>query len=1462
MSLDAFLASVGSPLASGGDRDGPTKTLPADAVLKLLDARIEAAQPEPEAPQATREVSPDVIAALQDHARALGQYTRASLAVMLTERLAPAIKAVNEAYDATRNADIATAAKAAAAAGPALQSVGIVADFMAGDIQVYSDLSGGAAFGALVERCDAFGDALRQRIQQVWEDALVVTTREDTVTLTAGNPEDLAYVWRTSVDRDAHIKTLAERVLAIPDGTVVTDGTELVLARSDEPSLPAVLAWMRTNVFLMASGSPPASGVSPDMQVAFSRYFVGKYVAHEKQRIKKVLVPAGCSVAELEETAEVARDEARSIHTVLVRNGYVRAAAKSAPSVSVAGWSAAEPRSDLDEWAEHLGLSLGKDVTGENLERVRAVIMRRDEAAWDTVYMNGIEVPGEEPEIVPAAEIPAPVSADPLPELEQPQETPALQEQPREPAPKTVRTKHKLGGVKVGAELSAQVSASAPEPMQEDAWGIDDWGWGGTQEQARDVGESESAVGTGVPQHTLQEPLQGPREYQADLHPQPELLPREHTTEPQAEDAWDFSDDAWDLKDDAWDAADDKVDELDRAHELGAAIADPTFSAQDPQAPDVATILPTTEHAGAHAEPSQTGTAPAETAEHAPDAQEDAWGLEDTDGFDVSLDTPLADSLQAPDTVGDGGVSDAAFEESAPDDAWAEEPQAADWDDQPEESDAWPEAEPAKDEHEDRDWNDELQADDWNDEPEEIDEWPTETFHAPDASTAPDVAAETEHQIQGDAIGEAHIGSHTTENAQDPTAHDERELDAWDQAYQYPAQETDVQPAIDPWDGETNVNEPDPWDPQHWDEQLQGEDPERTKEQAPDEACEKLEHDDRYAQPLHDVDTWDTAVPADASEQPEQAPGRSEHAHEHVDETWDQDEHDTWAVDAEGAREQQMEQPDALEQPEEHGAWEQQLEQDDPWEQMEQPDAWDQTEHEAWEQEQPNTVDPQPGQSETWAQMEQPDAWEQPEQTDAWDQFEHDVWHHESELDSGLWTGGQEQDTKALDGLHKQNTVTNNHTATDDLATWDAEAAYPNEHDKYDMKAARDAPLDAVAEVQDRVVTEATDPVDPWDNWDDPELTEPTQPASEQPSIAPEHTQAAAPIPSTAAEPSTQESADHDAWGLDEWNDTADDAWNWDETAEEDPWETGVGRSGGQAEGLAVSQRAAAVAYEMQVMADAHAEAKEHQSAIGAAVAHAHAHSIAESSQLFRALMPQAHYKTLEHVPALCMLFANDCTYLAHVVRSFVELNSALEQEAEALGALGVRWFRAQLSIQVGVLRESLHEADGFTRADNDAQYARQERAIQQVLHVLRHLGSVWAPIVPPRTLLRTLGELVDAVFAQVLEMVQALDDIGERESERVAALCRLLSQGVEQSLPGSVESTIGVSAAAVVPTWFKFMYLPEILTASLRDLEYLLFDPDSGGALEDYSKGEIVALVRALFADTPHRRRLLDRIG
>ncbi|WFD42039.1 ribosome biogenesis protein ytm1 [Malassezia psittaci] len=268
--------------------------------------------------------------------------------------------------------------------------------------------------------------------------------------------------------------------------------------------------------------------------------------------------------------------------------------------------------------------------------------------------------------------------------------------------------------------------------------------------------------------------------------------------------------------------------------------------------------------------------------------------------------------------------------------------------------------------------------------------------------------------------------------------------------------------------------------------------------------------------------------------------------------------------------------------------------------------------------------------------------------------------------------------------------------------------------------------------------------------------------------------------------------------------------------------------------------------------------------------------SILESYQLYRALMPVIHASSLQHVPVLTMLFSNDCEHIANTIRSTINpklserssskeisnLMHALEKEAEKLQEISNLWQAAQLDLQMYSLQECLDQADGFVRTDQDTRNVACERVIAQVDHILQHLLNVWKPVMKRGVLIELMGRLVQAVYTRVQTNIEELEDISEVESHRLAALCRTLLEAQTAMFAHAADcdaESAGALAATVVPSWFKFSYLPELLTGALADIEYLLFD--SGGALLDYETEEITALIRALFADTTNRRRLLDRV-
>lgn len=1663
MSLDAFLASVGSPLASGSG-DGPTKKLPADAVLQLLDARIAAAEPKKEAPQPVQSISPEVVAALQAYAKALSQYSRTATALSFAERFSPAVKAANEAHDAAHTADIAAAISAVAKATEMTDALATEMDYSLG--RGWSFING-AAFSALKDRCHAIDDIIRQRVQHVWDHILSVSITDTTVTLSAGDAAALKYIWDTASkdEQDAHMKALAEQVLVIPNGSVQSDGEKLVLERGSTSSAPQVLAWIHAHVFLAVSGPPPAAGLSPAMQVSFSRHFVGPFIGKEKQRLREQIRSAHRPAVQLEETVRDAKAQAHDIHAMLIREGYIRAAARTAPSVKIAGWVLPEPRSDLEEWAEHLELSLGKDVTGDNLDQVRITVLRRDEAAWDIVHIDGIEVPGEEPEELffgtqdMASALPVPALNPTLQptRAQESEEAPAQASAPAPtPAPRA-RAKPTLGGVKIDAIPPKPAPASAAEPdtvTQDQAWGwdADDWDKENLAEHVWDMNDPT-------------QPVAQEQAGNAWGHDTAEIVPAGTAPALDAELDTPLADtvqDPSDTIDEAWDWGDEEEGAPEEPHPTAQPPSDKDI-AWDERPITVDWDIQHEEPDACPADDQQADTQPVEDTE-------DAWGEElqvkDWDDEPQEVDEWPMETFQDDNKQHPEPTEDDAFDTlEADEEPQAQYPQVAEWpteqgidawdgntpeagagtkelgaleQDQPHEAadawgsrqDAWdfnvqeyevqdkePAPEQTLDIWDDEAWGEELQGEDERnlkpqEEPAENrgevteqtidwklqgeDEWNFETQN-PDTYVEHARDANAAHEVQEDAWN---FDVQDAEAFSEEPVHSARTDAAgkmWDEGHQSEAWSTEqpgelhgeVPVPIEHGDYEqawgeelrddgdqgelpAQLNQADETD-HAWDKEIQG--GEWSVGQV-DRVQEVLDYEMPSTAPQDEVhvlvgqageteQAWDEVLQDEAwgTDQVQEAPGRDLMPIGQVDETeqaWGNEfEGDTWnygvsSTETQGALLVPASQADEVlqgsDEPQGDERWKfetavprgegsaqtyqpAKTESEDTWDEEPQVETeWSydapapktqvematqdhaqvdgqnprnesQIPDKAWSEEpqgedvrsfkaqDPNMEEEatqviqqtEDEAEEAWdTQFQGEDAWNDgtPEASQApvsthnkaenqpthtWDdQLEgEDAWNFETQE---LGPQGEEPQGNAWNyedqGTKKQGQV----PEKDDSVAVQVPAAQGSivlgsdvEADAWGLDEMRDQPQaeksaaeQSAVELQQDMRFDAPpeeqppsdEPADAWDEWDvewDGKDDVPPAPT----------------LPADKVQAQPVSNARQDDWA-DDW-DKADDAWNWDDSAADD-WETGVSRADGS--GLAVSQRAVAVANEFETMAQSCISAQQRESTVGRTVAHAHASSLSESLKLYRALMPLAHYKTLENVPALCMLFVNDCVFLAHIARKRLELNVSLEQEAVALGELGTQWFRAQVSNQIVVLQESLQEADGFAHAVDGRQYVRQERAIQQVLHVLRHLHSVWAPIMPPRTLLRTMGELVDVVFAKVISMIKALENIGEKESEHLAALCRMLSQGTEQMLESTVNSAEGIGAALVVPTWFKFMYLPEILTASLRDLEYLLFDPDSGGALEDYTKGEIVALVRALFADTPHRQRLLGRIG
>ncbi|GJE98094.1 hypothetical protein PsYK624_143160 [Phanerochaete sordida] len=245
---------------------------------------------------------------------------------------------------------------------------------------------------------------------------------------------------------------------------------------------------------------------------------------------------------------------------------------------------------------------------------------------------------------------------------------------------------------------------------------------------------------------------------------------------------------------------------------------------------------------------------------------------------------------------------------------------------------------------------------------------------------------------------------------------------------------------------------------------------------------------------------------------------------------------------------------------------------------------------------------------------------------------------------------------------------------------------------------------------------------------------------------------------------------------------------------------------------------------------------------------------------LYRGLYPVVAAARVA-APRHAMGFSNDCLWLAGEVAKLLArgdlqegLRAKLEEAQQRSKMLAECWYDETIGRQVDQINATLDRAEGFVATHHQERFDECEDAVNQVLQDIRKFAQQIKPVLPRSRYYEALGSTVDAALARVLRDILALPDITAAESHKLNELCRVLTALEGLFAPDAAGPSLVV---AYVPSWLKFSYLSELMEASMSDISYL-FDE---GALVDFEIGELVRLVRALFADTPLRANTIHRL-
>lgn len=232
--------------------------------------------------------------------------------------------------------------------------------------------------------------------------------------------------------------------------------------------------------------------------------------------------------------------------------------------------------------------------------------------------------------------------------------------------------------------------------------------------------------------------------------------------------------------------------------------------------------------------------------------------------------------------------------------------------------------------------------------------------------------------------------------------------------------------------------------------------------------------------------------------------------------------------------------------------------------------------------------------------------------------------------------------------------------------------------------------------------------------------------------------------------------------------------------------------------------------------------------------------AIAVCIELYGALIPRLQ----RSIGYPRMLTYNDCKYL----------QSRLADTGADVKSTGEHYYMLEIDEKREQLLRIMEKADGFVGCTLATQNEKCKAALQQVIDVLDRLHERWSVQLGRTTLLTALGTLVESCIASMTNDIMAMTDISEAESAELARLGDTL--GTVERLFQSPGEEMAL-AGAWVPSWFKFRYVLDILEANLAYIEKLYRE----GALADFSRRETTDLIRALFADSEKRKRLIHEV-
>lgn len=234
-------------------------------------------------------------------------------------------------------------------------------------------------------------------------------------------------------------------------------------------------------------------------------------------------------------------------------------------------------------------------------------------------------------------------------------------------------------------------------------------------------------------------------------------------------------------------------------------------------------------------------------------------------------------------------------------------------------------------------------------------------------------------------------------------------------------------------------------------------------------------------------------------------------------------------------------------------------------------------------------------------------------------------------------------------------------------------------------------------------------------------------------------------------------------------------------------------------------------------------------------------------------------------VPNGNMHLYNDCLYLSEKYNKVAEALdiSSGKDDVLMLQRFAKSAYGREMDLQRTVLGDLLDGAQGFSGCNEYPLSEACDTAVGSTVDHIRALYAEWKTVLSHSALLQSIGSLLDTVIDKVIKDVEDMEDISEAESNRLTGYCNQITKLDALFLPergadDTHQKEYVPLTAVYVSDWLRFQYLANILESSLVDIKYLWTE---GELSLEFSAEEVIDLVKALFADSHHRRNAIADI-